>query len=137
MMKSFISAFVILFASFSFWGQSISVHADTNAIALGEQTKVKWLLTYRVDNGEVNIQLPKVKEVFSGAVELIEAQPIDTTVDKNDIAQFTLSQELVITSFEIGEQKLPELEFVYNDSTIKSYPLPNLVLVINPINIKN
>tara|TARA_B100000809_G_scaffold145973_2_gene143552 strand:- start:1847 stop:2806 length:960 start_codon:yes stop_codon:yes gene_type:complete len=118
--------FVITLLPFLSIGQSIQIELDTNSILLGEQTKLRLGIIYRVDTGEeINVQFPIITDTLLSDIEVIKQGKVDTfLVDKNDPLVFQQSLELTITSFTVGRYLLPSFAFILNNDTIQSGQIP-------------
>jgi hypothetical protein len=123
-MKKRLLYIFILFPILSF-GQTVQVELDTNSILLGEQTNLRISFSYRVDTGEeMKLQFPIIGDTLIKEIEVLKKSKIDTSiVDKEDPYLFTQTQNLTISSFDVGQYRLPSLTFILNDSSIHSQVL--------------
>lgn len=113
--------YLILLLPVVTFSQSISVEIDTNSILIGEQTNLRLSVNYRVDDGEYILSFPEVKEELGEGVEVVYKSKVDTSiVDKDDPYLFSQTQEITITSFDVGVYQLPAFVMVFNGDSIKS-----------------
>lgn len=98
---------------------------DTNKLRIGEQATISLSLSYRVDQGPMEIYFPDIKDTITGQIEVINVGAVDTAlIDKeHDPYAFRRTQELVITSFEEGFWAIPPFHFIVNDDTLETVPL--------------
>ena len=66
-MKKILYILLLLVAGIQAKAQSFSVEAipDTNQLMIGEQVKVNLRVTYRVDNGAVNVVFPTLYDTIN------------------------------------------------------------------------
>jgi len=81
---------------------------EKNAIQIGDQ--VKFELTLTVPAGS-RVQWPMLLDTLTGNVEILKKSGIDTVSSGKD--QFTLKQELTITSFDSGSYVVRPILFKY------------------------
>lgn len=98
---------------------------DTSKIRIGEQAKIALSLSYRVNDGEMDIKFPSFTDTITGKIEIVRAGKVDTALidKKNDPYAFRRTQELVITSFEEGFWAIPPFQFSINGDTVETLPL--------------
>ena len=114
--------------------QSVVAIPDTNSIELGEQTYITLTVNYRVDQGkDVSVSFPIIEDTLIKEIEVIKVYPIDTVISE-DLLQFSLSQKILISSFEIGSYQIPSFEFLVNERNLKTPNIPFEVRdVLEPI----
>ena len=124
-MKNIILYTLLILPLFSF-GQNIKIEIDTNSILIGEQTKMRIGITYRVDTGnEIEMQFPIIGDTLLKQIEVTNKEKVDTSiVDKENPYVFQQTQELTITSFDVGKYTLPPFIFILNNDTIYSPLIP-------------
>jgi hypothetical protein len=122
-MKKILYILLLLVAGIQAKAQSFSVEAipDTNQLMIGEQVKVNLRVTYRVDNGAVNIVFPTLYDTINEFVEIVSKSAIDTVIpDKSDPYRFYQEQNVVLTSFDSGYYVVPPFQFVINNDTVET-----------------
>jgi len=85
----------------------VEVSSDTNAILIGAQVKLDLSYTFPLDHLGL---FPVFKDTISTPLEIVSASPIDTLINRDNGIQ-TLSQQLIITSFDTGYHIIPPLPF--------------------------
>lgn len=100
---------IILFLvlSLQVTAQKVEVSSDTNAILIGEQVKLK--LNYQLPSDMLGV-FPVFKDTITSYLEIISSSKIDTLINEENGSQ-TLSQQLIITSFDTGYHIIPPLPF--------------------------
>jgi hypothetical protein len=108
--KSIILLFMAAGLSFSVQGQSTGASArlEKDNIQIGDQVKLD--LTVTVPSGSL-LQWPMLPDTLTGHVEIVRKSGIDTV--NSDREQFTLKQELIVTSFDSGSYFIPPIPFKY------------------------
>lgn len=98
---------------------------DTQAIRIGEQTRLKLSVNYRVDRGApVDIVWPAITgDTITRHIEVLEDSGVDTVVNPNDPYRFQQMRQLRITSFDSGYWAIPPFRFVVNGDTVESNAL--------------
>lgn len=98
---------------------------DTQAIRIGEQTRLKLSVNYRVDGGKrVDIVWPVIAgDTLIKQIEVLEDSGVDTVVNPNDPYRFQQLRQLRITSFDSGYWAIPPFRFVVNGDTVESNAL--------------
>lgn len=122
-MKKILYILLLLVVTFQVKAQSFSVEAipDTNKLMIGEQVKVNLRVTYRVDNGAVNVVFPTLYDTINEFVEIVSKSRIDTVIpDKSDPYRFYQEQNIVLTSFDSGYYVVPPFQFVINNDTVET-----------------
>jgi hypothetical protein len=122
-MKKTLYILLLLVVTFQVKAQSFSVEAipDTNKLMIGEQVKVNLRVTYRVDNGAVNVVFPTLYDTINEFVEIVSKSRIDTVIpDKSDPYRFYQEQNIVLTSFDSGYYVVPPFQFVINNDTVET-----------------
>jgi hypothetical protein len=125
-MKRSIYILIFLLGSLGLSAQKIEVNAsiDTNFILIGEQTQIELSITYRVDEGEINIQFPQHNDTINKFIEILSKSEIDTLIpDKDAPYLFQQKQQIIITSFDSGYYVIPPFQFVINNDTLETEPL--------------
>lgn len=117
---------IIIFTMVIFSGNSWAQQAgawsslDTNAIMIGDQIEYEIGITVP---SNTFVEWPLLVDTLTSNIEILNRTNIDTTFIENDI---TLSQRLLITSFDSGYFEIPQQEFkfaferdsiIYNTST--------------------
>jgi hypothetical protein len=122
-MKKILYILLLLVVTFQVKAQSFSVEAipDSNKLMIGEQVKVNLRVTYRVDNGAVNVVFPTLYDTINEFVEIVSKSRIDTVIpDKSDPYRFYQEQNIVLTSFDSGYYVVPPFQFVINNDTVET-----------------
>jgi len=98
---------------------------DTQLIRIGEQTRLKLSVNYRVDKGTpVHITWPMITgDTITGHIEVVEDSGVDTVVNDSDPYRFQQLRQLRITSFDSGYWAIPPFRFVVNGDTLETKPL--------------
>lgn len=98
---------------------------DTQAIRIGEHTRLKLSVNYRVDRGTpVHIVWPTITgDTITGHIEVLEDSGVDTVVNEQDPGRFQQMRQLRITSFDSGYWAIPPFRFVVNGDTVESNAL--------------
>lgn len=98
---------------------------DTQAIRIGEQTRLKLSVNYRVDQGApVKILWPAITgDTLTGHIEVLEDSGVDTVVNPDDPMRFQQMRQFRITSFDSGYWAIPPFRFVVNGDTMESNAL--------------
>lgn len=125
-MKKLLYIFIFLFGSLSLSAQNAEVSAklDNPSILIGEQIQVDLSITYRVNDGEVNILFPQLNDTITEFIEVLSQSKIDTTIpNKEDISLFEQKQTIMVTSFDSGYYQIPPFIFLVNNDTFKTEPL--------------
>lgn len=118
------------------FSQDVKVKAtiDSNAIRIGEQTKLHLSIEYRGDKGPIKIQWPTFKDTIIEKIEIVEVSKTDTTIpDKNDPLKFIQSQHITITSFDSGFYAIPPFTFTINGDTTHKYETEALLFQVNNV----
>ncbi len=121
--------FILLFlSSLAMQSQSIVVKADldTNQILIGDQ------IVYRLEaevHKDFQLQFPSFADTIMKGIEILEQSPIDTTFLSADL--LSLTQTLLLTSFDSGIYILPGQAFVFTSSNFSDTLLtePNFLAV--------
>ncbi len=122
-MKLILLSIAFLF-TFGIKAQSVVAIIDTNSIELGEQTYITLTVNYRVDEGkDVSVNFPSIADTLIKELEVLKVYPIDTLIS-DDLIQFSLSQKILISSFEIGNYQIPAFEFLVNERKLKTPKIP-------------
>jgi hypothetical protein len=82
---------------------------EKNSIQIGDQIKMELLLTVPAGS---RVQWPMLLDTLAPNIEILRKTDIDT-VESNEL-QFTLKQEMVITSFDSGYFEIKPIRFRYN-----------------------
>lgn len=128
------SCLMMLLMSVSAFGQveKPRVKLDTLSMRIGEQTKLRLCVDYRVDLGAVNLKWPEIGETINERIVVIEKSKIDTIMPNkdDDPYQFRQEQTLLITCFDSGYAAIPPFEFVANNDTLASDPVLLQVMTV-------
>lgn len=110
-MKKYYSIAVCLCFTMISIAQTFEIRANKNLLVIGEQTELQLRLS--AANGSL-MQLPIFNDTVANHIEVVSASKIDTVSSDTSI---TLSQTLVITSFDSGYYAVsPRAAFVNNDT---------------------
>lgn len=84
--------------------ESVRAVLDTNRILIGEQIKLSIEVQYRVDQGEIQLSWPQLKDTLSKEIEIIDqSEVMKSMVDKeNDPYLFRELKQYILTSFDSG-----------------------------------
>jgi hypothetical protein len=96
--------------SFTLQGQYTGATArlEKDNIEIGDQVKLD--LTVTVPAGSL-LQWPLLLDTLTGHVEIVRKSGLDTVT--SDKEQYTLKQELIVTSFDSGSYVIPPISFKY------------------------
>ena len=128
--------FIICSFAVSSFSQEVNVSAelDTNAILIGEQTKLILNATYKTDRGEIKIDFPKIADTLLKQIEVINKSKVETYVpDSSDMSQLGQRQTLIITSFDSGYYAIPPFKFIINGDSTKAIETEPLLFAVNTI----
>jgi hypothetical protein len=108
--KSIIMLIMAAGLSFTSQGQytGASARLEKDNIQIGDQVKLD--LTVTVPAGCL-VQWPMLLDTITTSVEIIRKSGLDTV--SSDKQQFTLKQELIVTSFDSGSYVIPPIPFKY------------------------
>jgi hypothetical protein len=128
---------VILIIISSFFGMSntfgqgaiVSAKLDASSIQIGEQLYLSLSATFAAQD---TVVWPILKDSISKNIEILEVEKIDTTYDERDVAIKTLSQKILITSFDSGYFPIPPQQIIINN---KPYFTEALLLQVNTVPI--
>ncbi len=130
----YIVLLLILAMSAPAGAQHASIKADTNQIVIGEQITLSLSVQYRVDEGDVVVNWPALKDTISAHIEIVELSNIDTVmVDKeNDPYLFAQQREVIVTSFDSGYFPIPPFAFQINNDSVFT---DALLITVNTVQI--
>ncbi|MDP4281285.1 MAG: hypothetical protein Q8867_03970 [Bacteroidota bacterium] len=127
-----------LFLLFSLYstGQSIhpTVKLDTNAMMIGDQVRLKLGITVPA---KTQVRWPMIGDTILEKITVIGRSKIDTALSK-DKQSMTLSQQLLITSFDSGFYTLPSIRFYYRqlpDTTVRFEDAMPVFLKVNTVKV--
>jgi hypothetical protein len=106
---------------------------DSSTILLGDQVRLSLELTLPAGS---KVNWPMFADTLVNKVEILRRSPIDTVSSARE--QYTLRQELVITSFDSGYYRIPPLPFIYHqksDSTQYYTETEAIYLMVNTVEI--
>jgi hypothetical protein len=107
---------------------------DTNAILIGQQTKLKLTIDYKTDQGEQKIDFPKIADTLIKQIEVISKSKIERIIpDSSDMSHIAQTQTLIITSFDSGYYAIPPLKFIINGDTSKAVQTEPLLFTVNTV----
>ena len=118
------SAYLSIYAQTNF-----SARLDTNRIRIGEQTKI--ILSATVAQGN-SVYFPVFKDTINEKIELIKVSKIDTAINDGFL---TLSQQLIITSFDSGYWAIKPFVFLLNKDSSKTFETEALLLTVNTVDV--
>ena len=124
-----------LLTTFSF-SQNLKATAelDTNAILIGQQTKLTLKVEYKTDQGEMKIDFPKLNDTIIKQIEIVNQSKVEKFIpDSNDMSRLAQKQTLIITSFDSGYYAIPPFKFFLNGDTTKPITTEALLLSVNTV----
>lgn len=130
-----LSAGCWLLATFSF-SQNITATAtlDTNAILIGQQTKLKLKVEYKTDQGEMKIEFPKISDTIIKQIEVVSQSKVEKYIpDSSDMSRMAQEKTLIITSFDSGYYAIPPFLFIVNGDSTKATETDALLLSVNTV----
>ncbi len=120
----FLLVCLLAFQNTAVWAQQIEASAviDSTNVLIGDQFNLRLEVDLPQD---VQVGFPVIGDSLSETVEVISQSPLDTiNLDIED--QIKITQDLLVTSFDTGEQFIPGLQFVINfngiTDTIETVP---------------
>ena len=126
--------------------QKISAVAtlDTNAILIGEQTKLTLYIEYKTDEGNIKIEFPTIADTIINKIDVVSKSKVELFLpDSNDLTRLAQIQTFIITSFDSGYYDIPSFKFKINGDTgqfIETDPLQfsvNTLAIDTTQNIKD
>lgn len=95
---------------------------DTNVIRIGEQAVVDLSISYRVDEGDRDIEFPVILDTLTSMIEVLSSSPVDSVLQSpdGDPYLFEKRQQLHITSWDSGYWAIPPFKFVVNGDTLET-----------------
>jgi hypothetical protein len=107
---------------------SIDAKVEKDTIMIGEQTD---LILRVVHEQSVKISFPVFKDTLSSKVEIISQGKIDTSFSEQDMV---LTQRLLITSFDSGQNIIPSLPFAIEFEELRDtlYTIAKRLNVLKP-----
>lgn len=105
-----ISSIALLFSYLNSAGQQTGAWSalDTNSIIIGDQIKYEIGISLPHNT---QVQWPLLVDTLTSNIEIINRSNIDTLVSED---KYSLSQQLIITSFDSGYFELPPVDFKFN-----------------------
>lgn len=121
---------LLLFGGFTVFGQNAQVIAalDSQEILIGDQINLDLSVVLR---DESSVKWPQFKDTITSQIEIIETSILDTT--KNETGETTLSQRVVITSFDTGFIVLPPINFEFNNDSLQVLSTEPLLIFVSDI----
>jgi hypothetical protein len=111
----FISGFLSLLPILGKAQASMEVKMDTNMLLIGDQT----YLTLQVQHpANYTVEFPLFSDTVINTLEVLDVLPVDTLQAEN---LFTITHKYLVTSFDSGWYKIPELDFVFKQNQ-SAYP---------------
>ncbi len=124
---------LLIFIALPVIGQEISTSAkiDTNTILIGDQVNLKLSVTTPND---YSVVFPIFIDSLSNKIEIVNQSKIDT-VFSQDKLELTLSQTILITSFDSGYYSIPCFAFQYQkkNDTANTIFSDSLFLIVNTV----
>lgn len=105
-------------------------HMDTNTFLIGDQVSLKLQVTFP---SSYTISWPDLRDTITGKIEIIKKYKIDTVINAD---RKTLTQRLVVTSFDSGYHALPPISFKFTkagDTTQYEVRTQELMLAVSTI----
>lgn len=88
----------------------VSANIDSTNVLIGDQFNLSLEADYPE---EVQVNFPEIGDSLSSSVEVISQSPLDT-LQLEGQEQMKVIKNLLVTSFDTGEQVIPSLKFVIN-----------------------
>ncbi|TAL59934.1 MAG: hypothetical protein EPN85_08380 [Bacteroidetes bacterium] len=124
--------------STSGFSQNITATAtlDTNAILIGQQTKLTLRVDYKTDQGNTKIDFPKIADTLLKEIEVVsQSKPECFIPDSSDMSIMAQSQTLIITSFDSGYYAIPPFKFIISGDSSITIETEPLLFAVNTIEI--
>ena len=118
--------------------QSITATAtlDTNAILIGQQTKLTLRVEYKTDQGNIKISFPKIADTLIKEIEVVGKSKIENSIpDSSDMSVLAQSQTLIITSFDSGYYAIPPFQFSIGGDSEKTIETEPILFSVNTVAI--
>lgn len=95
------------------FAQQVGIRArlDTNQIWIGDQ--IHYILELNQEPG-VDIQLPDIRELLPGSIEIIKEEKADTTLMED--GQWLIRKKYLVTCFDTGMIVFPRIPVAFNDA---------------------
>jgi hypothetical protein len=125
----------LLLTTFSF-SQNVVATAilDTNAILIGQQTKLKITIDYKTDQGDLKIDFPKIADTLIKQIEVVSKSKVERFIpDSSDMSHLAQSQTLIITSFDSGYYAIPPFKFIISGDSNKVIETEPLLFSVNTL----
>lgn len=112
---------------------NVSVQTDTNAILIGEQVQLDLLFELPADQFAL---FPIFKDTLTAQLEIVGQNPIDTIINE-ETGRKTLSQQLIITSFDTGYFIIPPIPFgIYQEGDSGFNIMSSEALLLNVFTVE-
>lgn len=124
MIKKFINYILVLMVCLSCFvqtagAQEIQVFSklEQGTIRMGDQTRLRLSV---VQGQKDQVTFPKLKDTLTAKIQVLSSSKPDTLRDKTHPEQITVTQSLVITSFDAGAYVIAPFEFRTKDAVLKT-----------------
>jgi len=109
---------------------------DTDAILIGQQTRLRLTVEYKTDQGDIKIDFPKITDTLIKQVEVVEKSKLERFIpDSSDMSRLAQTQTLLITSFDSGYYAIPPFKFIVNGDSGKTVETEPLLFSVNTLAI--
>lgn len=124
MIKKFLNYILVLMVFLSCFGFKAGaqntqafVKVDQTPIRIGDQTKLH--LTVEQPAKE-QVIFPKISDTLTGKIQVVNVGKQDTILDKNAPDKITVTQSVIITSFDEGSYVIPSFVFTTKSGVVKT-----------------
>ena len=136
LLAAFTSAFLLLTSYLYSQGVTATATLDTNAILIGQQTKLTLRIDYKTDQGNIKIDFPKIADTLLKEIEVVSRSKTERFIpDSSDMSRMAQSQTLIITSFDSGYYAIPPFKFFISGDSTKLIETEPLLLAVNTLEI--
>jgi hypothetical protein len=115
---------LLLLAGFSWNAHAQVTHVEAKlqqyTIRIGDQTKL-FLSVYQPVKEHVDF--PKLTDTITGKIQVVSSGKPDTTIDKYNHSQVTITKVYTITCFDAGTHTMPPFSFGTSGGVLKSNEL--------------
>lgn len=117
-------------------GLTATATLDTNSILIGQQTKLTLRVDYKTDQGNIQIDFPKIGDTLLKEIEVVSrSKPERFIPDSSDMSTMAQSQTLIITSFDSGYYAIPPFKFIVGGDSSKEIETEPLLFAVNTVEI--
>ena len=109
---------------------------DTNAILIGQQTKITLRVDYKTDQGDIKIAFPKIADTLIKEIEVVSQSKVEKFIpDSADMSHMAQTQTLIITSFDSGYYAIPPFKFTVSGDSAQLAETEPMLFAVNTIEV--